>query len=268
MPEYAPYELDNEGPGTLRYRTVSGDRKPTAKATVAKQVLAYPSVTPPVPVPTALDSTYISDITEAAQDAVGAMAANSTKVTLTYVDGTPSLTADIIAGSLGPADIANRTRTFDVVSFVLAVGTPALLVRGGNLRYGAWDLDSGTTEVVTTSYGGFVVPADWTSGALTFFWHWTNLGAGTGDVVWTMNAKEVNDTGDLNSTTSEATSQQTVTAPAQNIRKVSTSTMSLTPSAALTHVRFSIGRIGGDAADTLGNDAGFLKLQVAYVADS
>jgi len=42
---------------------------------------------------------------EAAQDAVGAMVANSSKVSLTYVDGTPSLTADIVAGSLVNADI-------------------------------------------------------------------------------------------------------------------------------------------------------------------
>lgn len=42
----------------------------------------------------------ISDFTEAAQDAVGAMAANSARVTLTYVDATPSLTADLVADSV------------------------------------------------------------------------------------------------------------------------------------------------------------------------
>jgi len=46
---------------------------------------------------------YFTD--ERAQDAVGAMAANSSKVSLTYVDATPSLTADIVAGSLVNADI-------------------------------------------------------------------------------------------------------------------------------------------------------------------
>jgi len=46
---------------------------------------------------------YFSD--ERAQDAVGAMVANSSKVSLTYVDGAPSLTADIIAGSLVNADV-------------------------------------------------------------------------------------------------------------------------------------------------------------------
>ncbi len=46
---------------------------------------------------------YFTD--ERAQDAVGAMVSNSSKVSLTYVDGTPSLTADIVSGSLVNADI-------------------------------------------------------------------------------------------------------------------------------------------------------------------
>lgn len=46
---------------------------------------------------------YFTD--ERAQDAVGAMVDDSTKVSLTYNDGTPSLVADIVAGSLVNADI-------------------------------------------------------------------------------------------------------------------------------------------------------------------
>ena len=42
----------------------------------------------------------VTDFTEAAQDAAGAMAANSTRVTLTYVDATPSLTADLVANTI------------------------------------------------------------------------------------------------------------------------------------------------------------------------
>ena len=47
---------------------------------------------------------YFTD--ERAQDAIGSMVANSSKVSLTYVDGTPSLTADIVAASLVNADIS------------------------------------------------------------------------------------------------------------------------------------------------------------------
>lgn len=39
-------------------------------------------------------------IQEAAQDAIGAMVANSARVTLTYVDGVPTLTADLVTGSV------------------------------------------------------------------------------------------------------------------------------------------------------------------------
>lgn len=48
----------------------------------------------------AIPSTQITDFTEAAQDATGAMAANSTRVTLTYVDATPSLTADLVLDTI------------------------------------------------------------------------------------------------------------------------------------------------------------------------
>jgi hypothetical protein len=47
---------------------------------------------------------YFSD--ERAQDAVGLMVDDSAKVSLTYTDGTPSLVADIVAGSLVNADIS------------------------------------------------------------------------------------------------------------------------------------------------------------------
>lgn len=50
-------------------------------------------------------STITQYTDELAQDAVGAMVDDSTKVSLTYTDGTPSLIADIVAGSLVNADI-------------------------------------------------------------------------------------------------------------------------------------------------------------------
>lgn len=45
-------------------------------------------------------SSGISDFTEAGQDATGAMVADSPRVSLVYDDGTPSLTADLIADSI------------------------------------------------------------------------------------------------------------------------------------------------------------------------
>lgn len=59
-----------------------------------------------------LDSGDIAEVTnlyftdERAQDAVGGMVDDSTKISLVYTDGTPSLVADIVAGSLVDADIS------------------------------------------------------------------------------------------------------------------------------------------------------------------
>lgn len=72
---------------------------------------------------------------ELAQDAVGAMVANSTKVSLTYVDGTPSLTADIIAGSLVNADIS--------ASAAIAFSKLATLT-AGNVIYGVAGVPTST----------------------------------------------------------------------------------------------------------------------------
>lgn len=49
---------------------------------------------------------------ELAQDAVGGVVANSSTVSLTYVDATPSLTAAVIAGSIGTTQLADDGVTF------------------------------------------------------------------------------------------------------------------------------------------------------------
>ena len=67
---------------------------------------------------------YFTD--ERAQDAVGAMVANSSKVSLTYVDATPSLTADIVAGSLVNADI-NASAAIAVSKLAAVTASRALV---------------------------------------------------------------------------------------------------------------------------------------------
>lgn len=58
-----------------------------------------------------LTASKISDFTEAAQDAVGAMVADTTTIDLTYTDGTPELKADVVAGSIGPTQLENTAVT-------------------------------------------------------------------------------------------------------------------------------------------------------------
>jgi len=117
-------------------------------------------------VPT-LTSAKISDFTEAAQDAAGAMAANSSKVTLTYADATPSLTADIVAGSLGPADIANRTRKIPLyLASVSGAGASITTDTHGSLgQFSHSDYTDGNEG--TAFFAPVPLPSDFVSG-LTF----------------------------------------------------------------------------------------------------
>ena len=52
-----------------------------------------------------ITSAQVSDFNEAAQDAVGTILVDSSKIDFTYSDATPSITATIVAGSLVNADI-------------------------------------------------------------------------------------------------------------------------------------------------------------------
>lgn len=167
--------------------------------------------------------------------------------------------------SLDSSYLADRTRRLDITHFVVAVGSPAETVQGSNLRYSAWAMDGTAAEALTTPE--ITIPADYSSAGAIFV-HWTNLSAATGNVVWRLITKVVDDTGDLNSTTSETVTDNTIPAPAQNVLKISAllSGMSLTAGHQL---RLTIGRLGNDAADTVdGADVGMLKLQFTYTADS
>lgn len=51
-------------------------------------------------------SADITDFNEAAQDAIGAMLANTATINLTYTDGTPELSAAIVSGSIANAQVS------------------------------------------------------------------------------------------------------------------------------------------------------------------
>ena len=52
-----------------------------------------------------ITSAKISNFDEAAQDAVGGIVTTTTTVALTYNDGTPSISASVVAGSIGPTQL-------------------------------------------------------------------------------------------------------------------------------------------------------------------
>lgn len=58
-----------------------------------------------------ITSAKVTDFVEAAQDAVGAMVADTATIDLTYTDGTPELKADVVAGSIDTTQLANTAVT-------------------------------------------------------------------------------------------------------------------------------------------------------------
>lgn len=58
-----------------------------------------------------LTASGISDFNEAAQDAVGGILTDSSRIDFTYNDGANTITADIVAGSIGPTQLESTTVT-------------------------------------------------------------------------------------------------------------------------------------------------------------
>jgi len=101
MPEFAPFEIENETAGSIRYRGHGGAAKASRRPTAAKQVPAFTAITPDITLaPTTLDNTYISDFAEAAQDAVGGALTDGTTIDFTYNDGAGTITAEVKASSI------------------------------------------------------------------------------------------------------------------------------------------------------------------------
>lgn len=182
------------------------------------------------------------------------------------VGGGWRLVKDVI---LTAFSIANRTRYLPSIpakAFDLRDGSPAYAIRGANTFYYAWDFDAASSETVIANVEP---PADYVSGAITIDLSWTNLGGGSGNVVWQAFINATADTGDYNSLGGLVSGTAvTVAAPAQNVKKVTTLTITHTPAASPSSFELAIRRVGGDAGDTLGNDAGLVSVRISYTADT
>jgi hypothetical protein len=204
--------------------------------------------------------------------------------TLGSLGGVLKATAGVVAGSAvhgdlgeigannhhsqahGASDHDNRTRLLWLPAgvFTAGAGSPALAAQGANTRYRAWALDAATLESVITE---LVMPSDYVAGAITAKVHWTNLGAGSGNVYWVVAAKNQAAASNLDSTT-YTSGNDIVAAPAQDVLKTTTSALAFTPSAADALVVVRVTRLASDGNDTLANDAGFLGISLEYTADS
>lgn len=115
-----------------------------------------------------LTSAKISDFDEKAQDAIGAMVDDTATIAITYTDGTPSLTADVVAGSIGPTQLANTTvtpgtyTTADITVDADGRITAAASGSGTGETYTAGETIA-ARDILYTSASGTVMKADATA---------------------------------------------------------------------------------------------------------
>ena len=278
MPD-EPYELEGEGPGDIRVRTVSGERRLIKSAagflaaTAAKAIPAFRALT------------------------VADLPSGLTGIDFIVGTATGNLSAEIVAGTTPGGELGgtwatptvdtthsgsahhdenhgasvhtNRTRRLWLPAgevgadkeWIAAAGTPVFAQY--NSLYGAMAFDAAAIEAVF-SLRPLMIPDDYVS-SLTIHLVWTNVGAGSGNVVWRVGHSVASVSG--GTMPSFTTTDLTLAAPAQNVLQADVFS-ALTPSvAAGSLVNLSCGRIADNAADTLANDAGFLGYLVTYTAD-
>ena len=271
MPEHAPYELEGEGPGDIRVRTVSGERRLIKSAagflaaTAAKAIPAFRALTV-ADLPSGL-----TGIDFLVGTATGNLSAEIVAGTTPggELGGTwASPTVDTIhsgsahhAQAHGASDHTDQTRSVSIPPSAMSAifGTPDLAVRGST-TYLAWAFDKDVVEVIET---WFQIPQDYVSGFAVNL-YFTNLGAGSGNIVWYVALNNIAIAGNL---ASLGVTVNTATAPSLDALSILTHTATLPNAAAASQsVQIAIGRIGNDAADTLGNDAGLVGIAVSYTA--
>lgn len=157
--------------------------------------------------------------------------------------------------------IAANETAIDNATYPVIIGAGAMgpvqnsptLAATSDGRHPKWLLDASTNEAV----GGIIwIPSTWTTFHVDAYW--TNVGAGSGDIVANVVLATVYDTDDL--TLGDVSSGDlTITAPAQDIVKVTRfHTGHTRGSEGLYHARMQ--RKAADAADSLANDMGLLAI--------
>lgn len=168
----------------------------------------------------------------------------------------------------GSTSHTDRTREIflDAQRLTVETGGSATLnttAGANNIQRIAWTLDDTTVENVL---GQFIVPSDWTSGAITFKWWFFMYSATSGNVVIRTRAISTADGASVD-IASELDASDTVAVPGTaELIKVHTASATLTVSAGDLVIVF-LTRTASDGSDTATGDLGLLGIEAEYTAE-
>lgn len=159
-------------------------------------------------------------------------------------------------GAFAPLASVQTEAFFPAPLFVAITGSPVVGEASTN-DIGGYLFDAAATEIVIAVVA---VPVGWAT-YNTELW-WVNAGAGSGDVVWRLDYSPGFGDGESSTSGIVAGTSRTATAPAGAVveKTAMDSGIAVPTSGELTVLRLR--RTGGDAADTLANDACMLGVKL------
>jgi len=141
-------------------------------------------------------------------------------------------------------------------SFVAVLGTPVIGTAGGGRRH-VFLFDAAASETIETN---LAIPIGWSSFSTVIYW--VNAGAGAGSVTWNLQGIHLAEGSSINAADNINNAVDfTEAAGAQDVI-VETPCGNFTGLTAGRYLSLRVGRDGPTAADTLGNDAGFLGVKL------
>lgn len=193
----------------------------------------------------------VSTATQTALDAKAPLASPTFTGTVTV----PTATASTSPVTKAQLDALSGTSTLWIpaTGFTSVAGSPSASVQAS--RWPVWLFDQSIQETVGHAYA---VPSDWSTADVDLYW--SNPGAGSGNVVWTLTLDTAADAGTLNASGTNS-GNITDAAPAQHDLTVLAlfSGATVTPGNLL-NMRLS--RVAGNGSDTLANDASLLGVKL------
>ena len=285
MPEHEPYELEGEGPGDIRVRTVSGERR------LIKSAAGFLACTAARAIP-AFRALVAGDIPQLAHSSLSGLTAGDdhTQYRLESADHSHAsaglqggtVSHDVLTGvssddhhaqSHGASDHTDRVRSVhvDLAGFAAIGGAPDLAQRGSaasvlSKTYG-WAFDGAADE--TIQYRGLITfPKDiLDTSAVSVILTWAPSDGTAGNVYWRVSYAFLGGTDQIDEATSAV---DVITAtPAVADQRTNTTLTTAAKVSTDTQIKINISRLASSfATDTYDNlDAWLVGVELQYNAD-